>query len=134
LEASGRTSVERADSAKVNHGYDDIGQLGAGQFLSARTGPRFETRRHVASSKSGDESPQSKVGEVWPTIPVAREPVAAAITPDGKFLLVANQLQAGRVGPPIQGLGWLRGGFPRALPWAGVRICGFADLGPIQNH
>jgi DNA-binding beta-propeller fold protein YncE len=29
-------------------------------------------------------------------IPVQREPVAAAITPDGQFLLVANQLHAGR--------------------------------------
>lgn len=29
-------------------------------------------------------------------VKVAREPVAAAVTPDGKFLLVANHLQAGR--------------------------------------
>ena len=37
-----------------------------------------------------------KAGKVTATIPVVREPVSAAITPDGKHLLVANHLHAGR--------------------------------------
>lgn len=37
-----------------------------------------------------------KAAKVTATIPVVREPVAAAITPDGKHLLVANHLHAGR--------------------------------------
>jgi DNA-binding beta-propeller fold protein YncE len=69
---------------------------GSNGFGSERTSPHVETGRRVASSKSGDVSPHSKNGPAWPTIPVQREPVAADITPDGKYLLVANQLPVGR--------------------------------------